>query len=248
MSTYQQTITYLLASIEHGECKGLLSSKLHDWFSGKDFDVESALEWVKNQRGLSDLNRASVGLALSFIRPREDVRRRRFIIEPLSSVGTTETKKKGIDLATRRLPKVVSFHEAMELAEGFSPAAMMYCLRELYINPRSQNTAVKLGVLSALCEHEAGASHRAVGKTSRSRIPEVRKENERVKAEATSRLMGALATSDEVREMSEGIEESIRALRTLGSQAGKTGIAKDALEMLKTSGMGNQSLLNRHLK
>ncbi|ABL77267.1 matrix protein 1 [Influenza B virus] len=248
MSLFGDTIAYLLSLTEDGEGKAELAEKLHCWFGGKEFDLDSALEWIKNKRCLTDIQKALIGASICFLKPKDQERKRRFITEPLSGMGTTATKKKGLILAEKKMRRCVSFHEAFEIAEGHESSALLYCLMVMYLNPGNYSMQVKLGTLCALCEKQASHSHRAHSRAARSSVPGVRREMQMVSAMNTAKTMNGMGKGEDVQKLAEELQSNIGVLRSLGaSQKNGEGIAKDVMEVLKQSSMGNSALVKKYL-
>nr|AVM87626.1 M1 [Wuhan spiny eel influenza virus] len=246
MSIYRQTITYLLASLDDCEGKDEISTKLLDWLGGKNFDADSALEWIKNKNCLGDIQKSMLGLAICFTRPKDMEKLRRFILEPLTSTGTTATKRKGLELAERKLAKCTDYHSAFEIAEGFDNASSLYALASLYQNGRKYTAAVKLGLLSAVAEKMAHQTQKASMRTARSRVGAVRKEHAMVEAHTAARHMESSSNAD-LADLGESVQQSLAILRGLGGIAKGDGIHKDVIQMMKGSDMGNNSLVRKYL-
>ncbi|QCT22882.1 matrix protein 1, partial [Influenza B virus] len=81
-----------------------------------------------------------------------------------------------------------------------------------------------------------------------SSVPGVRREMQMVSAMNTAKTMNGMGKGEDVQKLAEELQSNIGVLRSLGaSQKNGEGIAKDVMEVLKQSSMGNSALVKKYL-
>ncbi|QCT23023.1 matrix protein 1, partial [Influenza B virus] len=76
----------------------------------------------------------------------------------------------------------------------------------------------------------------------------VRREMQMVSAMNTAKTMNGMGKGEDVQKLAEELQSNIGVLRSLGaSQKNEEGIAKDVMEVLKQSSMGNSALVKKYL-
>nr|QOE76831.1 matrix protein [Chum salmon influenza-like virus] len=236
MGTLSIAQSFLFATLPDNQIKAELIDKVTDWFGGRAFDLGSALEYVKNRNGVSTLVKALFGVVVTAISSGNPESTRRFILTPLNDLGNNDSRRKGFDLAQKKLKKAVTFNESFELAEGYEIATIGYAVREIYLNIRAYPMDCVLGTVSAICNkmvHDNQKSRKMLGRTT---AHMVRHEHRMLSATNVLRSAeAALDDSEATRKMLDKSHQLIYMTRTMGT-GGSEGLKEDMMRRVMEHG------------